>query len=79
MISTPRCGEPVKYFELRRIPDEMDIIPRSPGRKWVPCFRPKGHPGSRHASEWSYRRDLALAVVRNRARRARRRRNDSAR
>jgi hypothetical protein len=70
MIDTPRCGQPVKYYELRRPPDAMDAVARQPpcpdseGAPTSPCFRPKGHPGERHESEWSYRRSLAQAARR---------------
>ena len=44
------------------------------------CFRPKGHPGTRHMGEASYRRMLERnRTLRKRARRARRRENDSGR
>jgi hypothetical protein len=73
MVSTPRCGHPVEYYELRREPDKMDVVPRGPDRSR--CWRPRGHPGRRHVSEAAYRRMLAQAVLRNRERRARRRGN----
>jgi hypothetical protein len=71
MTDTPRCGQPVKNYQLRRPPDRMDVVLRD-GSVTVPCFRPKGHPGDRHQSEASYKRCLALAALRKRAwRRAR--------
>lgn len=78
MIETPRCGQPVKNYALRRKRDALDVVSRD-GSVTVPCFRPKGHPGERHASEASYKRCLAQAVLRKRAwrrqRAARRREN----
>jgi hypothetical protein len=83
MIATPRCGQPVRYHQLSRPADPMDVVPREPGLR---CFRRKGHAEDeiaagkpvRHASEASYRRSLAQAVPRKRAwRRARQRVNDS--
>jgi hypothetical protein len=85
MISTPRCGEPVEYYELRRPRDEMDVVSRRPDQQ---CFRPKGHAeherkagrAVRHASEASVRRTMAQAMRRKRAwRKARRAENVGAR
>jgi hypothetical protein len=81
MISTPRCGEPMRDYEPGRAPDALDVVPRA---AFARCFRPRGHAEReeragkmvRHASEASWRRDLARGVQRKRAwRRARRRAN----
>lgn len=45
----PRCGHPIRYYD-------------APGRDDYPfpeCFRPAGHPGGQHLSQWAYRRKLA--------------------
>lgn len=76
MIETPRCGQPVKNYVLRRKRDALDVVSRD-GSVTVPCFRPKGHPGERHQSEASYKRSLAQAARRKHAWRDRRRENVS--
>jgi hypothetical protein len=46
-ITGPRCGEPVTYY-------------RKPGRGYssAGCWRPAGHPGGKHLSQWAYLREL---------------------
>jgi hypothetical protein len=73
MISTPRCGQPVEYYELSRPADEFD--PPDAIDPFPVCWRPKDHPNpARHMSRRAYLRALALTGIRKRAGR----RNDSA-
>lgn len=75
MITTPRCGQPMRTYTPSRAADALD--PPGLPDPFPVCWRPKGHPGERHASEASYKRMLAQAVRRKRNwRRARRRAND---
>lgn len=44
-----RCGKPVKYYELAGRP-RPDLFPA--------CWRPRGHPGNKHLSEYAWRKML---------------------
>jgi len=71
MISTPRCLEPVEYYELARPRDALDPAELDP---FPVCWRPKDHPNpARHMSRRAYERALDLTGIRRRARH----RNDS--
>ena len=57
MIDSPRCLHPVEFYTVARGRDELDVIwPRA--AEGSVCWRPAGHPGSRHVAKASYLREL---------------------
>ena len=64
MIATPRCLHPVRAYDLRRYPGVIQ-------GQFTRCWRPRGHPGTKHLGRAAYERELERKRLLARERRAR--------